>query len=50
MIDYSHANKDHIHKKVFVALSLVLVVRVLETRKWPISRVIQLKIVLFMKK
>ena len=34
MIFYSHANKTHFHKESF-ALSLVLKVEVLGTRKWP---------------
>ena len=35
MICYSHSNKTHFHKKGF-ALTLVLKVRIFETRKWPI--------------
>ena len=33
IIFYSHANKTYFHKKGF-ALSLILKVRVLQTRKW----------------
>ena len=36
IIFHSHANKTHIHKKG-CAPSLVLKVRVFETRKWPIK-------------
>ena len=39
MIFYSFANESHFHKKGF-ALGLVLKVRVLETRKWPITTII----------
>ena len=35
MIIHAHANKTHFHKKDF-ALGLILKVRVLGTRKWPI--------------
>ena len=35
MIFYSHANKTHFHKKG-CALGLILKVRVLGDRKWPI--------------
>jgi len=36
MILHSHANKTHFHKKG-CSLSLILKVRVSETRKWPIA-------------
>ena len=36
MIFHSHANKTHFHKKG-CALGLILKVRVLGTRKWPVS-------------
>ena len=36
IIFYSHSNITHLHKKDF-ALSLVLKVRVLGTREWPIT-------------